>query len=486
MSAVVVILLSTHSLAAQESAAGQMGMEKSVVPPAAPIGVVQPSRRLSDPEELRNPTFRWEPALAQSGFFIGIMHAWRLSTERGTRDALTGPWFNDYVRSVGSLRGWDDGDTFFTSYVGHPMEGAVFGYIQQQNDPRYRDVEFGEGRAYWMSRLRALGWSAIMSTLWTLGPASEASIGNVQLHASPGFVDLVGTPLLGTAWMVTEDIVDRYLITWVENRTANPWILMLVRGFGNPTRSFARAMSLRQPWMRDSRPDLFLESHKHRAQVLRTLDEPPKFGQPAAYSYDSKWRPWRAESALGPHPVVAPIEFQATAHYERFIHGGSCVGGDGRGSFRASPDWQLLAEVSGCSLIGLPAPQSGDVLSYMVGTRWTPHPASRWSPHAEFLIGGRRITQEIPNATRQDVLLNEWEDHQLQHYPMRSAYQVQLQSNGPSLAAGAGVDVRVNSVLALQLTDLQYTHSWIPRVGNYDASQGIRLETGLILRIGTW
>lgn len=85
--------------------------------------------------------------------------------------------------------------------------------------PATRLPSFGDGRRYWMSRLRALPFSAAMSTLWTLGPASEASIGNVQIHASPGFVDLVGTPIMGVGWMVGEDVIDRYLISWVENRT---------------------------------------------------------------------------------------------------------------------------------------------------------------------------------------------------------------------------------------------------------------------------
>jgi len=50
------------------------------------------------------------------------------------------------------LRGWDDGDAFMTSYVAHPFEGAIFGYIEQQNDPRYRNVMWGDGRKYWIAR----------------------------------------------------------------------------------------------------------------------------------------------------------------------------------------------------------------------------------------------------------------------------------------------------------------------------------------------
>ena len=57
------------------------------------------------------------------------------------------------------------------------------------------------------SRLRAMAFSAVWSTLWTLGPASESSLGNVQLHASPGVIDLTVTPTLGLGWAIGEDAI---------------------------------------------------------------------------------------------------------------------------------------------------------------------------------------------------------------------------------------------------------------------------------------
>jgi len=103
-----------------------------------------------------------------------------------------------------------------------------------------------------MSRLYAMAFSAVCSTLWTLGPVSEASLGNVQLHSSPGFVDLVVTPTMGTGWAIGEDAVDRYLIAKLEQRTANRALLLIARSFGNPTRTFARMMALQIPWKRDA------------------------------------------------------------------------------------------------------------------------------------------------------------------------------------------------------------------------------------------
>lgn len=119
------------------------------------------------------------------------MHAFRFSTEGRTRDAYNGPWFNDGMASVSENGGWDEGDRLITDYVAPSMAGAIFSFIQKNNDPRYSQVEWGSGRDCWISRLRGLSFSAVMSTPWKLGPASEASLGNVQLHEYPGFTGLV-------------------------------------------------------------------------------------------------------------------------------------------------------------------------------------------------------------------------------------------------------------------------------------------------------
>jgi len=193
-------------------------------------------------------TFEWHSATRQAWLYTGVMHSFRFATEAGTRDALYGPWFHDWMASVSEIRGWDDGDPFIKDYVAHSMEGAVFGLIQQNNDPRYRQVEWGSGREYWISRLHARSFSAVMSTQWKVGPASEVSLGNVQLYESPGFTDLVNTPTLGVCAMMGEDIVDRYVITALENRTANRVLLMLARSFLNPTRAFSNLMAFKEPW----------------------------------------------------------------------------------------------------------------------------------------------------------------------------------------------------------------------------------------------
>lgn len=199
-------------------------------------------------------SFQWGSALAQSALFLGIQHSFRFATEPGTRSEMRGPFLRDYFRSVKGLKGWDDYDPFLVNYVGHPFEGAVAGYIQVQNDPRFRRVEFGTSRAYWTSRLRAAGFAAVYSANFEFGPASEASLGNVgSTGGKSGAVDLVITPLGGLGVMVAEDAMDRFVIRRVERATTNPVYRSLARSFLNPNRSFANALRFRPPWYRDSR-----------------------------------------------------------------------------------------------------------------------------------------------------------------------------------------------------------------------------------------
>lgn len=85
-------------------------------------------------------SIQWRPLIEQSMYFLGIQHGFRLATEKGTRRGFEGPYLRNVAKSVGSLRGWSDGDLALVNYVGHPMQGAVSAYIFAQNDPRYRRV----------------------------------------------------------------------------------------------------------------------------------------------------------------------------------------------------------------------------------------------------------------------------------------------------------------------------------------------------------
>jgi hypothetical protein len=427
---------------------------------------------------------RWKPALQEALLSTAIMHTFNLWTEAGTRDAMTGPWLRDYFQSVSELRGWSDSDRFMAPYVGHPIQGSIFGYVLRQNDPKYRDVQWGDGRDYFISVLRSMAYSAVWHTQWKIGPVSEASIGNVMLHASPGFITLVDTPTLGAITMIGEDALDRYLIMGLENRTAIGPLIVLVRCFLNPGRSFAKVMAFKLPWERDTRIGLFGENHLIRKQLV--YDYKHNGGEKP---FEFVRRPTDTKSGEQPtYPKEAPIELAAYPNFE-YLGGRTCIGGGGSGAARINPSLQIVAEINGCLIMGMPSyNQSADSLFYGAGPRWTPMASHRVSPFAEVLFGGRKVTYEIDNPALEKSLLNAWNDGNgtLQHYPKRSDWSTQYAENGPSLVAGGGVDVVVTRPFSWRLLNVEYTHSWMSDVGMIHPQNGFRVSTEAVLRIGTW
>jgi hypothetical protein len=452
----------------------------------------QPPDLLPDAASLQNyksethPKFHWQAAFNESLLYTGIMHAFDLTTEAGTRDALNGHWFTNYTRSVSELRGWSDSDTFMAPYVGHPIEGSIFGFIERQNDPKYRTVQWGDGHDYFVSLLKSMAYSAVWHTQWKIGPISEASIGNVMLHASPGVITLVDTPTLGFCTMLAEDAADRYLIMGLENRTANRPIIILARSFLNPGRTFANMMAFRAPWYRATRLGLFGEDFEARKELLL------EYKEGGEKPFEFVGRTTHADGAEpGQYPLSAPIELMAFPEYETFLGSGSggCIGGGGTGAARISPALQIIAGVRGCLIMGMPASNvSADSLSYSGGIRWAPLAARRFSPYLEASFGGRKVTQEIDNAALEAKLKKEWNDGNgtLNHYPKRSDYEVEISNNGPSLTAGGGLDVVVTRPFAWRILNVEYSHTWIDSIGAIRPQNGLLISTGAVVRIGTW
>jgi hypothetical protein len=433
-----------------------------------------------------NTKIRWKPAIQEALLATGIWHTFNLWTEAGTRDALNGPWLKDYLRSVGELRGWSDSDEFMAPYASHPIGGSIFGYILRQNDPKYRDVQWGDGRDYFISVLRSMAWTAVWHTQWKIGPISEASIGNVMLHASPGFITLVDTPTLGAVTMIGEDAADRYVIMGLESRTANRALILLARCFLNPGRSFANVMAFKFPWTRETRSGIFGDNYLVRKQLV----EEYKNGS-GQKPFEFARRPSDSSDADPGHiyPKVGSIELAAYPNFERFSDGQNCIGGGGSGAARISPTLQIVAEVNGCLVMGMPAyNESGDSLFYGAGPRWTPLASHRVSPFAEILFGGRKVTYEVDDLALKKMLLNEWNDGNgtLPHYPKRSDWSTEVSSNGASLATGGGMDVVITRPFTWRVINVEYTHSWMQGVEMIHPQNGIRITTEAVLRIGTW
>jgi hypothetical protein len=221
----------------------------------------EPGGNIDDPDAIApKEKFHWRPALIQSLAFAGFQNAFRAAAQGKTRRELGGPFFRDWGRSVRGLRGWRDGDNFITNYVGHPMQGAFTGRIFVNNSDRARKQEFGASKEYWVSRGKALAWSAAWSTQFELGPLSEATIGNVGMYKVDGYntmayVDLVVTPVVGTGLLIGEDAIDRFVLkNWLEKKSSSKFKIKLLRTLLTPTTSLSNMVNWKVPWKRYNRP----------------------------------------------------------------------------------------------------------------------------------------------------------------------------------------------------------------------------------------
>ena len=224
-----------------------------------------PETDITDPPGVTTPDngtkekFHWKPALIQSGVFLGMQHGLRFFQKKTIRQ-LGGPFFRDWGKSVRSLRGWRDGDKYYINYFAHPLQGGLTGRIFVNNSDRAKKQEFGKSKIYWESRFKAMAWSAFWSTQFELGPVSEANIGNVGLvrsgkYSTMAYVDLVITPVLGTAVLVGEDAIDKYILkNWLERKDSSKTKIKILRSFLTPTTSIANLLRGKVPWKRDTRP----------------------------------------------------------------------------------------------------------------------------------------------------------------------------------------------------------------------------------------
>jgi hypothetical protein len=450
-----------NTLTAEESSSNSTRIELSV-PSNAFVEGVSPS-----PQATRG--IDWYHLFLSSFNFLAVEHAFRCATEQGTRDGFSGPFFKDYLDAAGNLHGWADGDPFLVNYIGHPMEGAVSGFIWQHNDRAYRSVVFGKNSRYWNAKLRGAAFAFLYSVQFEIGPVSEASLGNIQAsYPQVGFVDHVITPSVGLGWTILEDSLDRYVIRTVEGHTANPYVRLLVRGGLNPSRSFANVLGGQVPWHRDDRPSIF-RPYESLAFTAATT------GNSATVQHH-------------PPPGVAPFEFTLTPNLRQYVGGGSkgsCIGGGSSAALRAASDWQIVVDVNGCKLLGLESNLSGDSLSYMVGPRWTPRLSSRWAPHAQLLAGGNKVTQErLYPALEEQVLAGAKPTDNLN--VLHEKYTRDYETNGFALAAGLGVDYKVSNAIALRLGNFDYVRSWTSPLNQISYQHTLQFTSGLVIRMGTW
>lgn len=426
----------------------------------ATCALAQPS---ANPGSTPENTVNWSGIIKQSTLFLGVQHGFRLATEPGTRAGLKGDFWRGYYNSLSNLHGWADGDPFYVNYIGHPLQGSTAAFIWVQNDGKYRRIEFGNNPQYWKSRLRATAFSWAYSTQFEIGPISEASIGKIQSrYPQQGFVDHVATPVIGLGWQVTEDLLDRYLIRKFEDRFENTWARMMVRSWLNPSRSFANIMRWQAPWHRDSRPGI-----KHYIAGMSPVVRPERvnlqLAEPARFEFNVA-----SQYTLSPGPRES-------------LH---CVGGISTAQWNATSTQSWIFEVAGCKMIDQRQNLSGDIMTYMVGPRWTDR-AGRWMPYAQILAGGKRVTidEEFPDKKAALEAANPGKPLGYEFHPQWTKTN---QANGFAISAGGGLDFGLTRSATWRVASIDYSHAWLPKPELASYPRSLRFSTGITIHVGSW
>jgi hypothetical protein len=446
----------------------------------------------TEPAPDSNLSVDWKSLFWQSSFSIGVMNGFRIAREQQTRGDLKGPFFGDWFGSIGNMHGWNDGDELHVNYLGHPMQGAFTGFMFVQNDRKYRSVEYGwHDPNYWKSRLRAMGFAWAFSEQFEIGPASEASLGNIQsYYPAYGFVDHVVTPVFGLGWMVAEDVADKYLVKWAESRTTNPWVRALVRSWANPSRSFANFMAFRRPWERYTRLGVTEYDPKAWKAAQAQKQKAATNGGVASSTFLAK--PGQNKDGTGPFDLPFKIPaFELTAHYDFFHNSptdsrsGSCNGGGATGAFALNRWVSAVIDVSGCQMSFSDPNLSGQSLTYLFGPRFTYRKGDRWSFYLNVLLGGQKLNQQqifperIPTGD-----LTEW--NKLTTWEQYAQISEVSEANGFAASVGGGVDLTVNRAFAIRLGNIDHLWSTIGDFNDVSYAHGFRISSGAVLRLGTW
>ncbi len=125
----------------------------------------------------------WEGLLLQEFGFLSFQHAFRVVEQEKTRHELGGKFFADWGYEIQHIQWnrWDDGDHDFTSWLGHPMQGAIVFRIYQQNDDDANGIE----QDFHNPLYRRMLWRGFLVTTiqafeFKLGPISEETIGHTS------------------------------------------------------------------------------------------------------------------------------------------------------------------------------------------------------------------------------------------------------------------------------------------------------------------
>ncbi len=211
--------------------------------------VPQPTRASQATPQFRRAAFS---KVVGYGFQLtGYVHVMRLMAQDFTRSQLSGNFWQDYVNSIHVPKTWGDKDGWEVNYLGHAIFGSAYSRIWiEQREPKATTKS-----QYFKSMGHAFVFTTIMSVQYEIGPLSEASIGNVGINPRDlGWCDYVWTPIGATLWMMAEDAIDKYFLTFVDKHVPFVMARTAARLILNPGHMLANVSQNRLPWYRQGRP----------------------------------------------------------------------------------------------------------------------------------------------------------------------------------------------------------------------------------------
>ena len=214
-------------------------------------------------------SYHWRGSDRSIPFFNVIENSFRSASDDQIRILLANkPFWHDYAASMRhfNMRRWNDGDDFLVNYVGHPMQGAVSGFIEVQNDPtgRLQETQRNPGLLEKSFQGIPVG-DCIQHPFRNQSTRVKLGIGNeggwtypIHCHTictapgtykkytnNTGWVDFTITPTVGILWLLAEDTLDRFISDRVQGgNTVSKSCPRSCAVSLNPSRTMANAITL--------------------------------------------------------------------------------------------------------------------------------------------------------------------------------------------------------------------------------------------------
>jgi hypothetical protein len=154
-------------------------------------------------------------------------------------------------------------------------------------------VQISKNRNYWIPLAWSTLWSALWQVQWKVGPFSETSFGNAGgweyvpgcgtelscLHNpkpptnNTGLTDSISTPLIGDAWLLAEDTLDRFVVVPIA-RNHRIFGGRVLRACLEPSRDFAAIFAGKAVWQMPLAENNFVvQSSTHAPKVHHDKSE---------------------------------------------------------------------------------------------------------------------------------------------------------------------------------------------------------------------